>query len=87
MLSAIDRENRAWVKDHGLVVGDIAAARHAAIRCGGFAAHTDAVYAIAFSPATDTLASGSYDGTVKIWNAKTGDLLHSFVAAPGFSPL
>jgi hypothetical protein len=39
-VSQIDADNRAWVRRFELVAGDIAAARHAAIRCASFAAHT-----------------------------------------------
>jgi WD40 repeat protein len=36
--------------------------------------HTKPVTGVAFSPDGLSLASGSSDGTVKIWNAQTGDL-------------
>jgi WD40 repeat protein len=34
--------------------------------------HTDAVVAVAFSPDSKTLASASYDGTLKLWDLTTG---------------
>jgi len=34
--------------------------------------HTDAVVAVAFSPDGMTLASASYDGTLKLWDMTTG---------------
>src|SRR5688572_7952344 len=34
--------------------------------------HTDAVVAVAFSPDSKTLASASYDGTLKLWDTTTG---------------
>ena len=34
--------------------------------------HTDAVVAVAFSPDSKTLASASYDGTLKLWDMTTG---------------
>ncbi|HEV3203498.1 MAG TPA: protein kinase [Gemmataceae bacterium] len=37
------------------------------------AGHTDAVHSVAFDPTGQKLASGSQDGTVKIWDSKTGD--------------
>lgn len=38
-------------------------------------AHTAAVQALAFSPDEQVLATGSWDGTVKLWNLESGDLL------------
>jgi len=38
-------------------------------------AHTAAVQALAFSPDEHTLASGSWDGTIKLWNLENGALL------------
>src|SRR5436190_5964076 len=34
--------------------------------------HTGAVVSVAFSPDSKTLASGSYDGTPKLWDMTTG---------------
>src|SRR5256885_4419565 len=38
-------------------------------------AHTDVVSTLAFSPDGSTLASGSWDGTLKLWNLPSGALL------------
>jgi WD40 repeat protein/transcriptional regulator with XRE-family HTH domain len=38
-------------------------------------AHTAAVQALAFSPDEHTLATGSWDGTLKLWNLENGALL------------
>ena len=40
-------------------------------------AHTDQVHSIAFSPHERTLASGSLDGSVKLWDIESGTLLWS----------
>jgi WD40 repeat protein/transcriptional regulator with XRE-family HTH domain len=37
-------------------------------------AHTAAVQALAFSPNEQTLATGSWDGTIKLWNLENGTL-------------
>ena len=37
--------------------------------------HTDAVHGVAYSPDGTRLTSGSSDGTVKVWNAVTGQVL------------
>lgn len=37
--------------------------------------HTDYINAIAFSPSGQTLISGSWDRTIKIWNVQTGELI------------
>jgi WD40 repeat protein/transcriptional regulator with XRE-family HTH domain len=40
-------------------------------------AHADMVWALAFSPDDRTLASGSWDGTVKLWDVAAGALIWS----------
>lgn len=39
--------------------------------------HSTWVYALAISPDNKYLASGSYDGQIKIWNLEKGQLLHT----------
>lgn len=51
-----------------------------------FGGHSDWVYAVAFHAGTKRLASGSYDGEVRIWNAEDGKELFKFLAAPGYTP-
>jgi WD40 repeat protein len=39
--------------------------------------HSDSVESVAFSRDSQMLASGSYDGTIKLWDAKTGSVLQT----------
>ena len=51
--------------------------------------HTERIPAVAFSPDGTTVASGLRDGTVKLWNAKTGENIHTYRGggyAVAFSP-
>jgi hypothetical protein len=41
--------------------------------------HTNSIYALAFSPDGKTLASGSMDQTVKLWDTATGELRETIV--------
>lgn len=45
--------------------------------------HKDVVYALTHHEASGRLATGSFDGEVRVWNAKDGALLTNFIAAPG----
>lgn len=45
--------------------------------------HSGQVTAIAFSPIGRVYASGSYDRTVKVWNAADGRLITNFRAPEG----
>jgi WD40 repeat protein len=42
--------------------------------------HTNQVWAVAFSPDGQTLASGSSDETIKIWDIETGKCLQTLRA-------
>ena len=46
-------------------------------------AHNGWVYSVSFSPEGQTLASGSDDGTVRLWDVNTGNLLHTLTAHRG----
>ena len=54
--------------------------------------HTDYVYSVAFSPDGKTLASGSWDATIRLWDVATGDTLNTltghthWVNSVAFSP-
>lgn len=50
------------------------------------AGHKDWALCSTFHPVTKRLASGGFDGEVKIWNAEDGKDLLTFVAAPGAAP-
>ncbi|HUY32335.1 MAG TPA: c-type cytochrome domain-containing protein [Pirellulales bacterium] len=51
-----------------------------------FAGHTDWIYALAVNEPTKRLATGSFDGEVRIWNLDDGAQVAAFKAAPGFPP-
>jgi WD40 repeat protein len=54
--------------------------------------HAGVVYSVAWSPDDKTLASGSWDNTVKLWEAGSGQLLRtlsghaSYVMSVAWSP-
>jgi mono/diheme cytochrome c family protein len=45
--------------------------------------HADVVYAMAFDEKSGRVATGGFDGKVRIFNAANGELVVSFTAAPG----
>lgn len=49
-----------------------------------FAGHGDWVYSLAYSAAGDRLATGSFDGEIRLWNVPDGKELARFLAAPGY---
>lgn len=50
-----------------------------------YAGNTDAVFCVAFHAATGRIASGSFNGQVRVWNAEDGSPVVDFVAAPGLA--
>lgn len=57
-----------------------------------FTGHDGGVYSVAFSPDGKTIASGSWDKTIKLWEVSTGKLIktltghNSYVHSVAFSP-
>lgn len=49
-----------------------------------YAGHTDWVYTLAVNPEAKRLATGTYDGEVRIWNTEDGAEVVKFFAAPGY---
>src|SRR4030095_5432297 len=48
-----------------------------------YSGHKDTTYALSLHEPTGRLASGSFDGEVRIWDVQSGKTLVSFVATPG----
>jgi mono/diheme cytochrome c family protein len=46
--------------------------------------HNDWVYTVAVSRDGKTVASGSWDGEVRLWNLADGKLIRTIIAAPGY---
>ena len=44
--------------------------------------HSDWVYTLTINPVRKLIASGSYDGEVRVWNAEDGKMTASFIAIP-----
>ena len=47
-----------------------------------YTGHTTAIFSLAYNPSTKQLASGSLDGTIKVWNTETGAAESTFTASP-----
>lgn len=48
------------------------------------AGHSDYVNSVAISPDGQTIASGSRDNTIKLWNLKTGKLIRTLIGHSGY---
>src|SRR5436190_15300676 len=48
-----------------------------------FKGHTDAVYAVAYSPDGKFLVTASFDNTLKLWDARTGKEIKTYGGASG----
>ena len=51
-----------------------------------FDGHKDYIYGLSYSEPTQRLATGSFDGEVRIWNVDDGKPVLTFFAAPGYPP-
>ena len=40
------------------------------------------VFSVSYHPASEKLAAGTFNGTIKLWNTKDGELASTFIAAP-----
>ena len=49
-----------------------------------YTGHADWTLAADYHESSKRLASGAFDGEVRIWNAEDGKLIQSFIAAPGY---
>ena len=47
-----------------------------------FAGHKDWVYTLCYSPQRKLIATGSYDGEIRVWNSEDGSVATSFIAIP-----
>lgn len=52
-----------------------------------FKGHTDPIYAVAYSPDGKIVATGSFDKSIKLWDAATGKELRSLAGAAGHQSL
>lgn len=48
--------------------------------------HNDWVYSLALAPDGKSVASGSWDGEVRLWNLLDGKPIRTILAAPGYKP-
>lgn len=60
-------------REHNLADGEI-------VRT--FAGHKDWVYTLCYNPGKKLIATGSYDGEIRVWNSEDGSVATSFIAIP-----
>ncbi|MDA0587004.1 MAG: hypothetical protein O2820_03595 [Planctomycetota bacterium] len=53
-------------------------------RVRDYSGHTDWVFAVDAHSKTNRLASGAFDGEVRVWNTTNGESVSAFKASPGF---
>src|SRR5438046_2240027 len=70
-----------------LVLGYCPAADAPANIAATLKGHTEAVYAVAFSPDGKQLATGSFDKTVRLWDTASGKEVKTFGGAAGHQNL
>jgi WD40 repeat protein len=69
-----DQTVRIWNPDSGAAVKTLSG-------------HTDWVYALALSSDGTLVASGSWNGEVKVWKVADGDVVKAFIASPGLQTI
>ncbi|MEZ6126338.1 MAG: c-type cytochrome domain-containing protein [Planctomycetaceae bacterium] len=48
-----------------------------------FSGHKDWVYTLSYNASKKLIATGSYDGEIRVWNSEDGSVATSFIAIPG----
>ncbi len=77
----------AWSSDNKIAVAGMGAQVNvynadSGVLLAACKGHEAGIYAVAFSPAGDRLATGGFDGHVRIYNPATGEMLKDFVPVP-----
>ena len=82
-------DSSAAIADGVVFVGSANGELHAVNLADGkalktFAGHADWVYSLAYNDSTKRLATGSFDGEIRIWNVDDAKPVVTFLAAPGY---
>jgi WD40 repeat protein/tetratricopeptide (TPR) repeat protein len=70
LASASGKRVRLWDVENGVLIATLDG-------------HLDKVWSVAFSPDGKWVASGSRDGTIRVWNAATGNQIHTLEGRNG----